>query len=248
MKSSRLLLALALAGCGLVNGKTLSYEYAFDAQEFTQKLGDERTVATVPSMACDPAASPDPCAALQAQLPTMSAARMQCDAPTRACAAVADVRLPYPVDLSQQSLPPAVVRYGVDTVTIEKVAYWIVKNTVNVPVPPIDLYVASSAAKDERDPSAKQIGSVTMLPAKSATCADTVDSKGDPMAATTMSTVCDVRLSETGQAAMALFVKDYKTPFQFIAHTRIVAHGGDPLPVGTLDFFVRPTVSFSVLK
>ena len=246
MKLRRLSIALALAGCGLVNGKSISYEYAFDAQQFMEKLGDERTMSVVPTMACDPSASPDPCAALQQQPVPAGAPKMQCDSASRACIAVADVRLPYPVDLSQQSLPPAVVTYGVDTVSVEKIAYWIMSNTVNVALPPIDLYVASSAAKDENDSSAKLVGSVAMLAAKSATCADAADPKGDSAAG--MAAVCDVKLSETGQAAMALFIKDYKTPFQFIAHTKIVAHGGDPLPVGSISFFVRPTVSFSVLK
>lgn len=243
---SRILFALALAGCGLVNGKSISYDYSFDPQQFMQKLGDERTMAVVPTMACDPAASPDPCAALGKQLPMPTAINMQCDAPSRVCIAVADVRLPYPVDLSQQSLPSPVVTYGVDTVSVKKVAYWIMTNTVNVALPPIDLYVASSAAKDEKDSSAKLVGSVSMLPAKSATCADAADH--DASEPSMGAPVCDIMLSPTGQAAMALFIKDYKTPFQFIAHTKIVAKGGDPLPVGTISFFVRPTVSFSVLK
>ena len=246
MKSSRLLLALAFAGCGLVNGKTLSYEYAFDAQQFTQKLVANGSATTVPTMQCDPTAAPDPCAMLQQQPVPMGAPKFQCDAPTRACIAVADIRLPYPIDLSQQSLPGPVVTYGVDTVTVEKIAYWIMTNTVNVAMPPIDLYVASSAAKDESDPSAKLVGSVAMLAAKATACADTPDH--DSTEPSMGASVCDIKLSDSGQAAMALFVKDYKTPFQFIAHTRIVAKGGDPLPSGTIDFFVRPTVSFSVLK
>ncbi len=242
---SRWLLALAVGGCGLVNSNTLSYDYAFDAQQFMENLGDAKTMATVPSMACDPTASPDPCGVLQSQIPTASV-HMQCDPTTRTCAAIADVRLPYPVDLSQQNLPAPVVQYGVDKVGIDKVAYWIMTNTINVAIPPIDLYVAASAAKDETDPSAKKIGSVSMLPARSAACTDPADPKGDPAA--NGAAVCDVSLSSDGQTAMAAFVKDYKTPFQFIAHTKIVAHGGDPLPVGSIDFWVRPTVSFSILK
>lgn len=246
MKSGSLLLAVTVAGCGLVNSNSLSYEYAFDAQQFMQKLGDEKPpTPTVPMMNCDPTTSPDPCLALQSQLPS-SAARLTCDVATRSCVAFVEVRLPYPVDLSQQNLPAPVVQYGIDKVTIEKVAYWVMTNTVNVAIPPIDLFVASSAAKDERDPSAKQIGSVAMLPARSAACADSADSKSDPMA--NGAAVCDIKLSDAGQAAMATFIKDYKTPFQLIAHTKLVARAGDPLPVGTIDFFVRPTVSFSILK
>jgi hypothetical protein len=247
MKVRPLWVALAVGGCGLINSNTLSYEYAFDAQQFMQKLGDDhQQTQTVPTVACDPGASPDPCAALQSQLPAGTAARLSCDGTTRACVAVIDIRLPYPVDLSQQNLPSPVVQYGVDRVGIDKIAYWVMTNTVNVEIPPIDLYVASSAAKDEHDPSAKLVGTVAKLAARSATCGDAPDPKGDPAA--NGAVVCDVGLKSDGEAALAEFAKNYKTPFQFIAHTKVVAHGGDPLPVGTIDFWVRPTVSFSILK
>lgn len=244
MKVPPFVLAVAVGGCGLVSSNTLSYDYAFDPQHFMEKLGD--TAATVPTMACDATASPDPCAALQSGLP-MGAATLQCEASSSTCIAVADVRLLYPVDLSMQSLPGPVVQYGVDNVTIQKVAYWVMTNTVNVPIPPIDLYVAPAAAKDEHDSRAVQIGSVAMLPAHSAVCADAADPKGDS-SAPNGTAVCDVKLTTQGELALGAFAKDYKTPFQFIAHTKLVAHGGDPLPTGTIDFYLRPTVSFSVLK
>jgi hypothetical protein len=238
--------AVAVAGCGLVNSNTLSYDYSFDPQQFMQKLGDEKTMMTVPMQACDPAAATDQCSQLQAALPVGTPAKVSCDATTRMCAAVVDVVLPYPVDLSMQSLPAPVVQYGVDHVSIEKIAYWIMTNTVNVDIPPIELYVAASAAKDQNDPSAKLVGTVAKLPAHATACADAADPKGDP--ASNGAAVCDVKLDAAGEAVLAAFVKNYKTPFQFIAHTKLVAHGGEPVPVGTIAFFVRPTVSFSVLK
>lgn len=235
-------LALALAGCGLVNSNTLSYDYSFDAQEFMQKVGDEHAAtATVPQVACDPTAAQDACAIAGAQLPPGSA-QLSCDATTHTCSAVIDVLLPYPVDLSMQSLPAPVVQYGIDKVSIKKIRYWVMTNTFNVDIPPIDLYVAASAAKTEGDPSAKKLGTVAKLPMHSSTCTDPADGTVDGLAA------CDISLTSDGQAALAAFVKDYKTPFQFIAHTKVVAHAGEPLPTGTIAFFVRPTVEFSVLK
>jgi hypothetical protein len=145
-----------------------------------------------------------------------------------------------------QNLPPDVVQFGASKVSIEKIAYWIMNDQVNVAIPPIDLYVASAAAKDETDPSAKLVGTVSMLPAMSAQCMDPADhDKSEPSNGLP---VCDISLSDSGQSALAGFVKDYTTPFQLIAHTKVVAHGGDPLPSGQLSFFVRPTVQFSVLK
>jgi hypothetical protein len=248
MKLHRLWLALALgAGCGLVNSNTFSYDYAFDPpQSFMESFGDSTSTATVPMVACDPMASTDQCAALVP--PSMlGAAKLSCDPTSRMCAALVDVRLAYPVDLSMQSLPAPVVQYGIDKVSIEKIAYW-VKDNVNVEIPPIDFYVAAAAAKDETDPSAKLVGTVSKLPAMATACTDAADPAGDPMAKSQMSSVCDVSLSDAGESALASFVKDYKTPFQFIAHTKVVAHAGDPLPTGTLSFYVRPTVKFSVLQ
>jgi len=241
------LLALA-AGCGLVNSNTLSYSYSFDPpQSFMENFGDENNTATVPQVACDPTAAMDPCAAL---LPAsmLGAATLSCDTASRMCAAVVDVRLAYPVDLSMQNLPPEVVQYGIDKVSIQKIAYWIMTNRVNVEIPAIDLYVAGAAAKDESDPSATLVGTVSKLPPKSQ-CTDPADpGPVDPTAQMQGASVCDVPLSNVGQAALAAYAKDYKTPFQFIAHTKVVAHAGDPLPTGVISFYVRPTVQFSILK
>lgn len=248
MKRHRFCIALALAtGCGIVNSNTFIYDYAFDPpQAFMESFGDSSNMATVPMVACDPAAATDQCTSLLT--PSMlGASRLSCDAASRMCAAVVDVRLAYPVDLSMQSLPPAVVQYGADKVSIDKIAYWIMNNQVNVEIPPIDLYVAAAGAKDETDASATLVGTVAKLPPRSA-CTDAADPDGDATAKTQMASVCDVNLSDAGRSALATFVKDYKTPFQFIAHTKVVAHGGDPLPTGVLSFYVRPTVKFSVLQ
>jgi hypothetical protein len=240
------LVLAATVGCGLVNSNTFSYDYAFDPpQGFMESFGDETSMVTVPMVACDPAAATDQCSGLLTA-DMLGAAKLSCDATSRMCAAVVDVRLAYPIDLSMQSLPAPVVQYGVDKVSIEKIAYWIMNNRVNVEIPPIDLYVASSAAKDENDASAKLVGTVSKLPPRSQ-CTDSADTAGDK-AAPTGTVVCDIKLSDAGQSALATFVKDYKTPFQFIAHTKVVAHAGDPLPTGVLSFYVRPTVKFSVLK
>jgi hypothetical protein len=241
------LVLAATVGCGLVNSNTFSYDYAFDPpQGFMESFGDETSMATVPMVACDPAAATDQCSGLLTA-DMLGAAKLSCDATSRMCAAVVDVRLAYPIDLSMQSLPAPVVQYGVDKVSIEKIAYWLKKDTINVPVPPIELYVAASAAKELKDPSVKLVGTTAMLPAKASACADARDDAGDPAAAMGLA-VCDVSLKSDGESALAVFVKDYKTPFQFIAHTKIIAHGGEPVPTGTIDFFMRPTVSFSVLR
>jgi hypothetical protein len=245
MKRWQLLCAAAVTGCGLINSNTLSTDYAFDAQQYRADLG-QNGEAKVPVVPCDPDAQPDPCGQLHFGERTGGA----CERDRRQCVAVADVSLAYTVDYrtAQTQLPAPVVQYTIDRVRIKKVAYWITRGGLNVAVPPIDLYVAPSAAVDELDPKAEKIGSIAGLPAGAMSCLDNVDKAGDPAAGIT-SAVCDVPLTDSGERALAEYVKAYKTtPFKLIAHTRIVAHGDDPVPSGMLEFVVRPTVTFSLLS
>jgi hypothetical protein len=244
MKQRHYWLALVVSGCGLINSNTLSVPHSFDAQPYRADVGDAtQPPATMPTVACD--ANNDPCAMVMA--PPKS--QVQCDLPTKQCIAVADLSLPYGVDVRQQQtpLPGPVETYAVDHVNIDRVAYWLTNDSLNVAVPQIDLYVAPFAANDASDPKAQLIGSVASLPAHAASCADARDTHGDSAAGN--SPVCDVKLSEAGAAALASYVRDYKTtPFKLIAHTRIVARGGDPMPTGMIEFWLRLTVSFSLLK
>jgi hypothetical protein len=241
-----LVVALCAGGCSLINSGTTGVDYSFDPQQFSQKLGDPSMNGKLQPIPCDPTSKMDACAMAQASLGS-TLARLACNATTKSCEANVELRLPYPVDLSMQmtSLPPSVISYGVNNVTIKKIAYWVMTNTVNVSLPAIDLWVAPSAAKDENDPTAVKVGSVAGLPARSG-CVDAADKDGDPNAG--QAAVCDLMLSSAGETALGTFVKNYQTPFQFIAHARFTVKAGEPLPTGTLDFFMRPTVTFTILK
>jgi hypothetical protein len=241
--------AALVGGCNLVDISTLSVNYAFDAQHYMQKFGDASSAPAVPTVACDPTAmgAGDPCAAAQARLPAGYNATLACDAKSKQCVASAELRLLYTVDLTkaQTPLPSEVIQYGINSVTLQKVAYWVVMNSLNVTIPPIDLYVAPQAAKDET--MGTRLGTIGMLPAGAKACTDPVDGKGDPDAQG--ATVCDLPLTSDGTGALQDAIKNYKTaPFQIIAHTKVSAKGGEPLPGGAIDFYVRPTVNIGILK
>jgi hypothetical protein len=225
----------------------LRYDYSFDAQQYSATVGDTQAPpATVPMLSCNPSALNDCTNKLPSWPPHITP---QCEPSTRQCIAVAEMSLPYLVDqtMAQTPLPMPVVKYAVSKVTINRVAYWISNDTLNVPVPSVDLFVAPQATTDADDPKAQLIGSITGVPARATTCLDQKDSNPDTAAGQTP--ICDVALSEAGQAALTAYVQDYKTtPFNLIAHTKIVARAGDPMPSGRLDFGVRPTVSFWILK
>jgi|GEM_PF-4097489 len=237
-----------MAGCSLLGDAGLHIGYSFDPQEFKQSVGQEnQPTNTLPTIACTPGASPDPCAAAQASLPPQ--ATSGCDSQTKQCVAQVVVRLPQQIDLRQAMtpVPSQAVEFGIGAVAIDKINYWAATNTLNVPTPPIDLYVASATAKDETDTTAVKLGSIASLPAKSRTCGDPQDAKD--AAVQQGNTVCSMPITDAGQAALGQFIKNYKTtPFQLIVRATLVAKGGTPIPAGTIDVFVRPSVTLSILK
>jgi hypothetical protein len=235
-------LAVALSGCD-----ALKYDYAFDARSFNQSIGDDKSMAKLPMVACTPGNSPDPCAAVASQLPPGSGT-IACDAGLKQCVATTEISLVQPVDLSkaQTPLPDAVLQFGINKVEIEQIAYWMTNNTLNVTTPQVNLYVAAQSAKDIHDPTAVALGSVAPLPAKSQACADPVDPKGDAAAAGQR--VCDVPLTEAGKTALAGLAKNYKTPFNLIIDATLMAKGGEPLPAGSLGLTVRPTIAIYILR
>ncbi len=239
-----------LGGCNLVNSSGLQTDYSFDALEYASPaFGDPASTATVPDVPCDAASTGgDVCAAAGAALP-LANLKLSCDPTLKRCIARADVRVSEAVDLSKQvesSFPAQAIQFGVEVVEVKRVTYWISKNALNVQTPMLEFYVAPSAAQDETDPKAALLATVAMLPAKSNVCGDPAYAAGDPKAAAG-TPVCSAPLSELGKNALGEFVKNFKTPFQVIAHAVIIARPGDPIPSGSIGFAVRPTVGLKIL-
>ncbi len=246
---SAALLCVPAAGCGLVNSAGIQTDYSFDALQYASpQFGDPASTATVPDVSCDPAGA-DVCAAAGAALP-LTNVTLSCDATLGKCVASAEVRASEPIDLSKQmetAFPQQAIQFGVEVVEVKRVTYWVDKNALNVATPPIEIYVAPAAARDEHDPKATLLATVASLPAKSNVCGDPAYAAGDPKAQSG-TPVCSAPLPEAGKAALAAFVKDFKTPFQVIAHTIVVAKPGEPLPSGSISFSARPTVGLKILN
>jgi hypothetical protein len=239
------LLYLAQAGCGLI--PPLFYDYSFDAQQVMQSLGDgSGSSQALPSTPCTAGMQPDVCAQLATQIPPNSGS-LTCEGGM--CVATAHVRAPIPVDLRQAKtpVPDGVAQFAIDRVTVAKVAYWVVSNSINIDTPNIDLFVGPDSATDEMSPGAVKLGTVASLPAKSKVCGDAKDT-AEP-ANQQGHTVCNMPLTEAGQNALAGFIKNYKqAPFKLLVHATIRATGGTPTPSGAIDLFVRPTVRFHILR
>ncbi len=255
-RSAALAAALVLSGCSLIDSSGIHIPYSFDPHEFVLALGDNGQ-STVPSVPCQSQPS-DTCTqpAVQAQAPKIDNAMTTfvCD-PTAHCAARIELRKALPIDLTHAMtpLPSEALTFGISLVELQKIDYWAVppmngQPELNVTTPPIELYVAPMAAVDEHDPQATLLGTVAPLPAGSTMCTDEVDAQPASMVAAG-TTVCKVKLNGPGADALGQFVKNFKSaPFQIIAHTVITVAAGTPIPSGTLDFNVQPTVQLSIIK
>jgi hypothetical protein len=245
--------ALALCSCSLIKSTGLQTDYSFDAIEYASPTFGATSDAgadsnTVPSIPCDP--TNDVCAAMTGYGATSAATSISasCDPTLLVCVATAQIRVSDTIDLTKQvesGFPAEAIQYGVQVVEVKRVTYWINYNQLTVATPPIDFYVAPTAARDETDPAAVLLTSIAAIPASSNACGDTAYPMGDTKA--TGVPVCSAPLPEAGKDALAAFVKDYKTPFQIIAHTVITAQPGEALPSGSITFAARPTVGLKIL-
>ncbi len=238
---------LPVAGCGLIAATGLQTDYSFDALKYVSpEFGDPKLPATFPDIPCDPAA--DTCQADTALVPLANLTAV-CDATLKKCVGRGVIRVSETVDIAKQmesSFPAQAIEFGVQLVEVKRVTYWIEKNTLNHATPSIDIYVAPVAAKNETDPKAALLAKLSSVPMGSYNCADPVYDKGDTRAPQGVS-VCSAPMFDAGKNALGDFVKNYKTPFQVIAHAVTVAKPGDPVPAGSIGFSARPTVGLKIL-
>jgi hypothetical protein len=223
-----------LGGCDLVQSNSISKTYSFDPEEFNKQFSGGGMLM---QLDCT---SNDGCRSLEAKDSSLT---VSCDLKAQKCAAVADVRLAYGVTLaSQNAFPSVAIQYGIRSVGLDKVVYWVFSNSLNLSTPPIDLYVAPDGPLTD-DSQWTRLGSIMPLNPKSTSCGDDKDQDG---AAPTGTPVCRLPLNDAGKARLATLARDYLTKFQIIARTTLAIKAGGPLPSGTIDFFVRPTISIGI--
>ena len=217
------LVPLLFAGCFLVNSNEVKITYdVMPPQEFAQDFGN--TGGNVPTVPCNGNAAL--CAAVPAPAGTMA----ECDATSRDCALSADLTPYQTVNLSQQSSFPSQVANSsvISDVTINNVFYWTQSNTLSFATPPIDIYVAPSSVTSTSDPSATLLGTMPSMPA------------GQLTAKTTLP------LTDAGKSALGTLAKNYKTPFNVLAHIHVTVTAGQPVPSGKIDMFLEPEIAFGI--
>jgi hypothetical protein len=212
-------------GCGLINSDIATLTFQLPSKSFSFDTNNSMWKAppsSFPRVDCGPAGPVTDCCA------PPGGAAVDCNATPLVCAGGV-CTLEFPVTLSQtinlKSEVPALANLSgqsLANITISQVQYT-VTSTLNVELPPIDIYLAPADV----------------------TVADSRASKFVTLPATPAMTsqMKSITPDAAGQAAFAMYGRNFATPFNFIARTTIVVAPGAPVPQGKVDITLSGQVS-----
>jgi hypothetical protein len=217
-------------GCGLISSDITkvsfnlpSKSYSFDTNNGMFKAPPGGTFPAVP---CGAGEVVMDCCHPPAPLPAID-----CTATPLFCeAAVCTLKYPVTVvqtmDLSKEA--PELSSFKSQSlvdISISRIHYAVTANTLNVDLPPIDLFLAPQGVMTADDPSsAEKFGTIAAV-----TAMTTPDA--------------DVKLASNSKAVFNKYAHAFGTPFNFIATTTVVVPSGTPIPNGRVDITVTGQLS-----
>jgi hypothetical protein len=227
--SRRLVLGGSLvlfAGCGLIdelqNFKGINFQ--LPDRKYSVSTDDPNwhppPIDGVPAISCGPGGIVMDCCVPPAPLPAIDCTRspLACEAGTCALKFVYDQV--QAIDLAKE-VPSLANSKGTifSQVLLKTIDVGIDTNTMNVTLPPVNIYLAPAAVRTSGDPAAKRIGMISMK------------SPGYTGTET-------ITLDDAAQQLFSMYARDFQTPFNIIIATEVVMRAGSPIPKGRLDFRV----------
>ncbi len=216
------IVALATAGCGLIDPDIADFDLSLPEKEIVVDTSQWQLTTesnTLPAVDCSQSAGvcslgiSDVCGAEQSCFGSCNS--------DQACDVTILVKLWHAFDLAKEK-PELQEIEGkpLVSVTINKIAYKVTENTLNVDSPEMIVYVAPSAVMSPGDPQAQAIGTIAVVPAGT-----TVEEQ-------------DVLLNDGGEDILAGYMKQYSVPFNVIIGSTVELSPGDVLPTGKLTAIV----------
>jgi hypothetical protein len=217
---------LLLSGCGLINElqsfKGLNFQ--LPEQQYSVNTDDPSWPALpgdgVPTVSCGPGGIVMDCCVPPAPLPPVDCVRSPLTCEAGNCA----LRFTYSqlqvVDLAKE-VPSLASSKGqiFSEVLLKTIEVTIDTNTMNVTLPPVNIYLAPASATAASSPGAKRIATLSMK-TPGVTGHETV------------------ALDDAAQQLFSTYARDVQTPFNIIISTEMVLRGGSVVPRGKLDFRV----------
>lgn len=210
------LMAVVVAGCGLVDPDITDFDLRVPPKEVTVdsqqwELTDADTMPDVPCSDMEAVCSNG----VDEYCGNEGVCYGSCDG--QSCRVTILVSLWNEVDLKNEV--PELMEIDekpLASVTVERIFYSVTENTFNIEAPELTVHVAPQGIMEPGDPQAEQIGTIA------------------PIAAGETFAERDVEIDEEGRAILRSYMKDYTTPFNLLVGTTIELEAGDPIPMGKL--------------
>jgi len=218
-------------GCGLINSDLakVSFDlppktYTFDTSQADWNGPMTGTFATVPAIACSTDAD---CCPVTISAAGLDCTMLTCDAASGTCAfAVVVQSPPQMINLKNEAnLPSSIANQSVLDITVNKLTYDVNQNSLNVNLPPVELFLGPQGSTKTTDPGVVKFATVPSIPASTPLTNGNIPV--DPAANTVFENI-----------GMHL-----GTPFVFLAQTRVVIPGGTPAPTGALTLTIKGQLS-----
>lgn len=217
-------LAGAVSGCGLISSDITNFDLTLPDKDFAidsaSWMVDGTLVQSYLATSC--ASTPTVCnsAAMQACAKDCTGL---CDSTSHTCDLSLAVGLYQMIDLvSEKPELKQINDQPVIKVVIDHVTYAVTANTLDIPTPPMTIYVAPTSVMDPKDPSAKAIGTIAAVPAMTTTVSPQ-----------------EMVYTATGKADLVAIMSTFKTPFNLIVGATLTLKAGDPVPAGKLEAIVH---------
>jgi hypothetical protein len=217
---------LLLSGCGLIDelGNFKGINFQLPERKYTVSTDDPSWVAPpaggVPAVTCGPGGAVMDCCNPGAPVPPIDCMRSPLFCEAGAC----ELRFSYDqvqmVDLAKE-VPSLASSKGqiFSQVLLTTIDVAIDANTMNVPLPPVKIYLAPAGVTTAANPEAKRIATLSMK---------TPGFTG----------MESVPLDAAAQQLFSMYARAYQTPFNIIISTEVVLRSGSMIPTGHLDFRV----------
>lgn len=216
-----------VTGCGLINSDLASVSFDLPPKSYTFDTGQtdwngsaSGAFAVVPAIACG---TDGDCCPDQIRAAGIACANMVCDGATATCAFAVNVESPHQtINLkSEANLPSSLANQSVLDITVSKLSYDVGQNSLNVDLPPVDLYLAQS----DTDPSPTRFATVPAI-----------------VHGTTV-TNGNIPIEPAANTAFDNIGMHLGTPFVFLARTRVLVPGGTPAPTGAVTLTIKGQLS-----
>jgi len=218
---------LAGTGCGsLISSDVTDFDLTLPDKQFTVDTSGWQVMSGVlPTYLMTTCTSNPTICNTAAQQACESGCAGECDTGKHTCDLDLQVSLFQPINLVMEKPELKTINdEPVIKVTIDSLTYEVTGNTLNVPTPPLTLFVAPMSVMDPTNGMAASVGTVPAITAGMTTTGPQ-----------------DIAYTPEGKANLVTIMSTYATPFNVIVGGTLQLVDGDPEPTGKLDAVVHIT-------